>query len=137
MMNEKYVIALYLRLSLDDGYGESESIANQRGLLNHYIASRDEFIGCEVLEFVDDGETGVFFDRPGLNDMLAEIRTGNVSTVIIKDQSRIGREVIEIGLLKRTFDEFNVRFMSVEDGLDTAKGFDIMSLLRDVFKSMC
>jgi len=58
--------------------------------------------------------------------MLTVIRTGKISTVVIKDQSRIGRDVIEIGLLKRTFDEFNVRFMSAEDGLDTAKGFDII-----------
>jgi len=65
--------------------------------------------------------------------MLEEIKAGNVATVIIKDQSRIGRDVVEVGLLKRTFDEYNVRFIAAEDGLDTAKGFDIMSLMRDVF----
>ena len=64
--------------------------------------------------------------------MLDEIRAGNVATVIIKDQSRIGRDVIEVGLLKRTFDEYHVRFIAANDNLDTANGFDIMSIFRDV-----
>jgi DNA invertase Pin-like site-specific DNA recombinase len=125
------ITALYCRLSKEEEKrSESVSIENQRRILLKFCKDKG-FANPRV--FVDDGETGVFFDRPGLNEMLAEIRAGNVSTVIIKDQSRIGREVVEIGLLKRTFDEFNVRFMSAEDGLDTAQGFDIMSLLRDVF----
>jgi len=125
------ITALYCRLSKEEAEkSESLSIDNQRRILLKFCADNG-FKNPRV--FVDDGETGVFFDRPGLNEMLAEIRDGNVSTVVIKDQSRIGREVIEIGLLKRTFDEYNVRFLSAEDGLDTAKGFDIMSLLRDVF----
>ena len=61
-----------------------------------------------------------------------EIRAGNVATVIIKDQSRIGRDVVEVGLLKRTFDEYHVRFIAANDNLDTANGFDIMSIFRDV-----
>jgi len=56
-----------------------------------------------------------------------------VATVIIKDQSRIGRDVLEVGLLKRTFDELNVRLIAANDNLDTANGFDIMSIFRDVF----
>ena len=55
-----------------------------------------------------------------------------VATVIIKDQSRIGRDVVEVGLLKRTFDEYHVRFIAANDNLDTANGFDIMSIFRDV-----
>lgn len=64
--------------------------------------------------------------------MLEEIRAGNVATVIIKDQSRIGRDVVEVGLLKRVFDEYHVRFIAANDNLDTANGFDIMSIFRDV-----
>ncbi len=75
---------------------------------------------------------GTTFKRPGLDAMLEEIRAGNVATVIIKDQSRIGRDVVEVGLLKRTFDEYNVRFIAANDNLDTANGFDIMSIFRDV-----
>ncbi len=82
--------------------------------------------------FTDDGVRGTTFRRPGLDAMLNEIRAGKVSTVIIKDQSRIGRDVVEVGLLKRTFDEYNVRFIAANDNLDTANGFDIMSIFRDV-----
>ncbi|GHU37892.1 recombinase [Clostridia bacterium] len=125
------ITALYCRLSRDDLLqGESNSIANQKEILKNY-AKNNGFRNSRC--FVDDGVTGTIFHRPGLDEMLEEVKSGNVSTVIIKDQSRIGRDVIEIGLLKRTFDEYNVRFLSAEDGLDTAKGFDIMSLLRDVF----
>jgi DNA invertase Pin-like site-specific DNA recombinase len=81
----------------------------------------------------DDGVTGTIFHRPGLDAMLEEVKSGNVSTVIIKDQSRIGRDVLEVGLLKRTFEEYEVRFIAANDNLDTAKGFDIMSIFRDVF----
>ena len=71
--------------------------------------------------------------KTSLDALLAEVRTGGVATVIIKDQSRIGRDVIEVGLLKRTFDEFDVRLIAANDNLDTANGFDIMSIFRDVF----
>jgi DNA invertase Pin-like site-specific DNA recombinase len=85
-----------------------------------------------VKHFTDDGITGTIFNRPGLNALVEEVKAGRVATVIIKDQSRIGRDVIEVGLLKRTFDEYNVRFIAAEDNLDTANGFDIMSIFRDV-----
>ena len=60
-----------------------------------------------IRHFTDDGIRGTTFKRPGLDAMLDEIRAGNVATVIIKDQSRIGRDVVEVGLLKRTFDEYH------------------------------
>ena len=125
------ITALYERLSNDDERKtESLSIAHQKQMLESY-AQRNGF--HNIRHFFDDGITGTSFNRPGLNAMLEEIKAGNVATVIIKDQSRIGRDVVEVGLLKRTFDEYNVRFIAAEDGLDTAKGFDIMSLMRDVF----
>jgi len=125
------ITALYERLSNDDERKtESLSIAHQKQMLESY-AQRNGF--GNIRHFYDDGITGTSFNRPGLNAMLEEIKAGNVATVIIKDQSRIGRDVVEVGLLKRTFDEYNVRFIAAEDGLDTAKGFDIMSLMRDVF----
>jgi len=73
------------------------------------------------------------FNRPGLNAMLDDVKVGLVGTVIIKDQSRIGRDVLEVGLLKRTFEEYNVRYIAANDNLDSANGFDIMSIFRDVF----
>ena len=124
------ITALYERLSHDDERaGESVSIENQKRLLEDY-AEKMGF--TNIRHFTDDGVRGTTFKRPGLDAMLDEIRAGNVATVIIKDQSRIGRDVVEVGLLKRTFDEYNVRFIAASDNLDTANGFDIMSIFRDV-----
>jgi site-specific DNA recombinase len=123
--------ALYCRLSKEDfDSGESNSIVHQKEILSKYAKDRD-FGNTRF--FVDDGVSGTLFSRPGLDALLAEVRAGNVATVIIKDQSRIGRDVIEVGLLKRTFDEYNVRLIAAQDNLDTANGFDIMSIFRDVF----
>ena len=124
------ITALYERLSHDDERaGESVSIENQKRLLEDY-AEKMGF--TNIRHFTDDGVRGTTFKRPGLDAMLDEIRAGNVATVIIKDQSRIGRDVVEVGLLKRTFDEYNVRFIAASDNLDTANGFDIMPIFRDV-----
>ena len=124
------ITALYERLSHDDERaGESVSIENQKRLLEDY-AEKMGF--TNIRDFTADGVRGTTFKRPGLDAMLDEIRAGNVATVIIKDQSRIGRDVVEVGLLKRTFDEYNVRFIAASDNLDTANGFDIMSIFRDV-----
>lgn len=128
--NNGKITALYERLSHDDERsGESVSIENQKRILEDY-ARKNGF--QNIRHFTDDGVRGTTFKRPGLDLMLEEIRAGNVATVIIKDQSRIGRDVVEVGLLKRTFDEFNVRFIAANDNLDTANGFDIMSIFRDV-----
>lgn len=122
--------ALYERLFHDDERaGESVSIENQKRILEDY-ARKNGF--TNIRHFTDDGIRGTTFKRPGHDAMLDEIRAGNVATVIIKDQSRIGRDVVEVGLLKRTFDEYHVRFIAANDNLDTANGFDIMSIFRDV-----
>ena len=124
------ITALYSRLSRDDEQrSESVSIAHQKQMLEAY-AKKNGF--GNIKHFTDDGVSGTTFSRPGLNAMVEEIKAGRVAVAIVKDQSRIGRDVVEIGLLKRTFEENNVRFIAAEDGLDTANGFDIMSLFRDV-----
>ena len=125
------ITALYERLSKDDNQkSDSVSIAHQKQILEDY-ARKNGF--ANIRHFTDDGVRGTTFKRPGLDAMLEEVRAGHVSVVIINGQSRIGRDVVEVGLLKRTFEEYNVRFIAAEDGLDTAKGFDIMSVFRDVF----
>jgi len=125
------ITALYERLSKDDELqGDSMSIANQKVMLEKYAADHG-FTNC--VHFSDDGTSGTVFNRPGLNAMLENVKAGKVAVVIIKDQSRIGRDVLEVGLLKRTFEENGVRFIAANDNLDTAKGFDIMSIFRDVF----
>jgi site-specific DNA recombinase len=129
--DDNKITALYERLSKDDDFeGDSNSIVHQKEILETY-AKRNGFFN--IRHFVDDGVSGTLFRRPGLDALLDEVRAGRVATVIIKDQSRIGRDVLEVGLLKRTFDEFNVRLIAANDNLDTANGFDIMSIFRDVF----
>jgi len=131
MVEQGKITALYCRLSKEDfDSGESNSIVHQKEILTKY--AKDHGFG-NTRFFVDDGVSGTLFSRPGLDALLAEVRTGSVATVIIKDQSRIGRDVIEVGLLKRTFDEYDVRLIAANDNLDTANGFDIMSIFRDVF----
>jgi DNA invertase Pin-like site-specific DNA recombinase len=106
------------------------SIANQKLMLEKY-AKQHGFKNIE--HFPDDGVSGTVFSRPELNRLLDFVRQDRVETVLIKDQSRIGRDVLEVGLLKRMFEEHHVRLIATNDNLDTAKGFDMMSIIRDVF----
>ena len=100
---DEKITALYERISQDDDFdGESNSIVHQKEILEAY-AKKNGF--GNIFHFVDDGVSGTLFRRPGLDALLDEVRSGRVATVIIKDQSRIGRDVLEAGLLKRTFDE--------------------------------
>lgn len=126
--------AIYLRVSRDDGENESQSIANQRAQLLRYAAS--ENMG-EVLQFLDDGISGTTFDRPGFNAMIAEIERGEISTVITKDLSRLGRDYIMTGhYLERYFPEKNVRYIAVNDAIDTRDGNDDLTPFRAVFNDM-
>lgn len=131
MPDAEKITALYCRLSVDDrADGESNSIKSQKTILSKYAA--DNGFG-NTRFYVDDGTSGTVFNRPGLNAMLEEVDAGNVAVVIIKDQSRIGRDVLEVGLIKRRFEEHNVRFIAANDNFDTAKGYDVLSVFRDVF----
>jgi DNA invertase Pin-like site-specific DNA recombinase len=124
------ITALYGRLSVDDrNDGESNSIVNQKTMLEKYAADHG-FKNTRF--FVDDGVSGTLFIRPGLDAMLDEVKSGNIAAIIFKDQSRLGRDVLEVGLLKRTFDDNNVRYIAAADNLDSANGFDIMSIFKDV-----
>jgi len=123
--------ALYERLSKDDMVvGDSMSIQNQKSMLEKF-ALENGF--SNIRHFSDDGTSGTVFNRPGLNALVEAVKVGMVSTVIFKDQSRLGRDVLEVGLLKRLFEDNGVRYIAASDGLDSAKGFDIMSIFRDVF----
>ncbi|MCL1904283.1 MAG: recombinase family protein [Oscillospiraceae bacterium] len=124
------ITALYCRLSSEDrADSESNSITNQKAMLAKYAV--DNGFGNTKF-FIDDGVSGTVFSRPALNALLDEVKAGNVAVVIFKDQSRLGRDVVEVGLLTRTFDEHNVRFIAAADGVDSIKGFDIMATFRDV-----
>lgn len=127
------ITALYCRLSQEDTrLGESESIQNQKKILERY-AKENGFPNIKF--FVDDGISGVKFDeRDGLQAMLEEVEAGNVSTVITKDLSRLGRNYLKTGeLIEIVFPENNVRYIALSDGVDTAREDNEFMPLRNWF----
>jgi DNA invertase Pin-like site-specific DNA recombinase len=123
--------AIYLRLSRDDGNdSESNSIGNQRELLCKFAVEND--LG-QVEEFCDDGISGTTFDRHGFKDMISSIEAGRVDTVICKDLSRLGRNNAMVSYYTEIyFPEHNIRFIAVNDGIDSDKEDDITMPLRSV-----
>ena len=109
---------IYLRLSRDDGDNvESNSIINQRSLLRDYARNHDITI---LEEFVDDGISGLTFNRPDFNRMMENINNKTIDTIIVKDLSRFGRDYIETGkYIQRIFPAMGVRFISVNDHYDS------------------
>jgi DNA invertase Pin-like site-specific DNA recombinase len=115
----EYTIAKYIRLSLDDAISDSMSIENQRLLLDAHIAGLD-IPNVTVIERVDNGCSGVDFERPGIQELLELVRAGRVNCIAVKDFSRFGRNAIETGyFIERVFPLFGVRFISVTDGYDS------------------
>jgi DNA invertase Pin-like site-specific DNA recombinase len=113
------ITALYCRLSQEDErLGESLSIENQKGILLQY--AREHHFPNPTF-FVDDGVSGVTFDRPGFQAMLAEIEAGNVAVAITKDLSRLGRNSALTGLYTNfTFPQNGTRFIAINDDFDSA-----------------
>ena len=93
------------------------SIENQRVLLNRYVQEQ----GWNLIQtYVDDGVSGTTFDRPGLNDMISDVRVGKTNLVIVKDLSRFGRDYIETGkYIDVILPSPNCRFIALNDGVDT------------------
>jgi DNA invertase Pin-like site-specific DNA recombinase len=110
--------ALYVRLSRDDeNIGDSDSIAHQIEILSKYC--KDHRITHHKV-YKDDGWSGTNFQRPGFLEMLSDIEAGKVHTVIVKDMSRFGRNYLEVGLYTELrFPEFGVRFIAINDGVDS------------------
>lgn len=116
-------IAKYIRLSLEDRRkgvkDESESITNQRIIINQFIDQRGNK-GSQCREFVDDGKSGTNFDRPGWQELLEEIEAGRIKVVITKNLSRLGRSNFECGYyMDYYFPSVGVRFMTVQEDVDT------------------
>lgn len=128
-------VAKYLRISDEDadmrssGKEESSSIANQRDLLDSFIAEHTEFAGADIVEFCDDGWSGKNFERPGVRAMLEQVRRGNIQCIVVKDMSRFGRDYLTVGkYISKIFPFMGVRFIAVNDGLDSARPGDVDSL---------
>jgi DNA invertase Pin-like site-specific DNA recombinase len=114
-----YSAGIYCRLSKDDGgaEGESASISTQKAILTAYVRER----GWRLTKtYVDDGYSGVNFLRPNFQAMIKDIEAGLIDCVITKDLSRLGRNYLDCGLyLELFFPEHNVRYIAVNDGVDT------------------
>ncbi|MCI9059887.1 MAG: recombinase family protein [Lachnospiraceae bacterium] len=114
-----YDADVYLRLSKEDGdKEESDSITNQRELILEFLKSREDIRIHEVR--VDDGYSGVNFERPAFQQMLEDIKAGKVNCVVTKDLSRFGRNHIEVGkYIEKIFPYLGVRFIAVNDNYDS------------------
>ena len=112
------MVGMYMRISHEDSVGkESESIDNQRKILRNFAHSLGYI---NLKEYVDDGFSGVSFQRPALSRLLKDIKEGLISVVISKDLSRLGRNSAMVGqLLDEYFPENNVRYFSVSEGINT------------------
>ena len=135
-LNENRITALYCRLSQDDGReGESNSIVNQKALLNDF-ARKNRFKNLQF--FVDDGYSGTNFDRPDFRRMEQMIENGEIGTVIVKDMSRLGRNFLQVGLYTdMLFPDNDVRFIAINDGVDSAVQTDFdMTPIRNFFNEL-
>lgn len=126
---------LYERLSRDDGLeGESYSIANQKLLLTKEAKDKGY---TNLVHFMDDGVSGVTMNRPGLQDMLAQIKLGKASAVFVKDMSRLGRNHLEVGnLMENFFPEYDIRFVAISDNVDSDEGENEMAAFKNIFNEM-
>ena len=128
-----YSVGIYMRLSHDDERtGESLSIENQRAILTDYVSQQ----GWTVYdEYVDDGISGVTFERPGLQRMLDDAKAGRINLIICKDLSRFGRNYIMVGqYTDYIFPMYGIRFIALNDNVDTANsqsaGMDMMPIMN-------
>lgn len=129
------ITALYARLSQEDALdGESNSIANQKKILLKY-ATDNGFPNPTF--FIDDGVSGITFDRPGWNEMIRLAEAGKVRTVIVKDMSRMGRDYLKVGYYTESFfAERDIRYIAINDGVDSDKGDNDFTPFRNLFNEM-
>ena len=126
------ITALYARLSQEDALdGESNSIANQKKILMKF-ATDSGFPNPTF--FIDDGVSGVTFDRPGWNEMIRLAEAGKIRTVIVKDMSRMGRDYLKVGYYTESFfAERDIRYIAINDGVDSDKGDNDFTPFRNLF----
>ena len=118
MKQKQYIAGLYFRLfQEDERQGESASIEHQRTILRKYAEER----GFEIYdEYIDDGISGTTFQRPEVQRLLDDAKTGVINTIIVKDLSRFGRNYIEVGqYIDYVFPAFGIRFIAIQDNVDT------------------
>ena len=136
MQKTKYYADIYLRISKEDGdKEESESIANQRALILNFANSLPDLKVHKIR--IDDGYSGVHFNRPSFIEMIKDIQSGIVNCVIVKDFSRFGRNYIETGkYIQALFPSLGIRFISVNDSYDSSKDKSYAENIIVPFKNM-
>ena len=129
------ITAIYCRLSRDDGTdSESNSIGNQKKLLSQ---KAKELKLTNTKFYVDDGYTGTNFNRPGFQAMLEDIEMGYVTTVMVKDLSRLGRDYVSVGhYTDNFFPEHNIRFIAVNDLVDSNDGDNEIAPFKNIMNEM-
>ena len=123
MPKKVYRTAIYCRLSREDGDKlESNSIASQRAICEDYIARHDDLeVVCDP--FIDDGYSGVSFNRPNFKKLEEAIRKGRIDCIVVKDLSRFSRNYIDGGrYLEKIFPQLGIRFIAVNDAYDSLTG---------------
>lgn len=133
--NQIGITALYCRLSRDDGTeSESNSIGNQKKLLSQ---KAKEMSLTDTKYYVDDGYTGTNFNRPGFQQLIDDIEIGLVSAVMVKDLSRLGRDYVSVGNYTDSyFPEHNIRFIAVNDAIDSDEGESEIAPFKNILNEM-
>lgn len=134
--NKIFNAAIYVRLSKEDGDKvESDSIVNQKDLIRDYLKGMPDICVCS--ERVDDGYSGVNFDRPDFLRMMDDVRAGKINCIIVKDLSRFGRNFVEAGrYIDQIFPFLGVRFISINDGYDSYCGRSSSDKILIPFKNL-
>ena len=133
--NKNYMVGIYCRLSRDDDQsGESTSIGTQRSILSDYCAQNQYHIHKV---YVDDGYSGLNFDRPGFQELLRDVESGNINMVITKDLSRLGRDYIMTGYYSEIFFQTKgVRYVALSDDYDSLKGHNEIAPFKNILNDM-
>ena len=133
---KKWLMGMYLRLSADEKVdGESNSVLNQKKLIEYFLQSRNDIRIYKI--YIDDGYTGTDFNRPGYKEMLQDIQRKKINGIIVKDLSRLGRNYIEVGnFIDEIVPFYNLRFISVNDNVDSHINPNIMTSLEIPFKNL-
>lgn len=126
------ITALYCRLSQEDAIsGDSNSIINQKNILGKY--AKDNHLPNPIF-YIDDGFSGVDFERPDFKRMLGDIENGKITTVVVKDISRLGRDYLKVGYFSEIyFVEKDVRLIAINDGVDSMRGDNEFTPFRNLF----
>lgn len=127
----------YVRLSVEDRAGEGDSIETQKRIISSYIENSPNFQLSRIYE--DDGASGSTYDRPGFSEMIGDAEKGKFSCVLIKDISRLGRNLIDTGYyVEKKLPSLGIRLISITDGYDSVRDgintiFALKSLLNEVY----